>query len=128
MNEQEQNLEQIELSIDAANKNIDMYRTMERLHNNADFKKLIVEGFFKEEASRVVALKADPNIQGENEQKQIDNIIISIGGLRQYFNTIYQLGKMSERAVKEDAQTREEILQEQLVGSGENAIDIGNMQ
>ena len=114
MSQHEEQLEQIEIDIATAQEHADRADALQRLHENKDFRKIVLEGFFKDEASRVVLLKADPNVQGDSEQKHIDRIITSIGGLRQYFGTIYQMGNMAHRALEEHKATREEILQEQL--------------
>jgi len=107
-------LHEIELHIDEARKQIAFAESLDRLRDNKDFVAVIEDGFFKDEAERVVALKADPNIQGENEQKQIDNIITSIGGLRQYLRTIGQLRNMAQSAIEAGEEARDEILIEEL--------------
>jgi len=57
-------------------------------------------------------LKADPNMQEEQYQKQLDASITAIGYLRQYFVTINQLGRMAQNSLDSDQQTREELLAE----------------
>jgi hypothetical protein len=118
MREQEEQLEQIEIDIETAKSHIERAEALQRLHSNPDFKRVILDGYFKDEASRVVLLKGDLNVQGKLEQKQIGRIITSIGGLRQYFGTIFQMGSMAHRAVEEHKAAREEILQEQLAEEG----------
>jgi transketolase N-terminal domain/subunit len=82
------------------------------LYKNEDFKKILVEGYFRVEASRTVLLKADPNMQTQEEQKNCDNVILAIGHLYQYFAKIFALGTMSKNAIDQDRQTREEMLAE----------------
>lgn len=112
----EEQLQRIELTIEEAKDNIERMNALERLFDNKDFKKLILDGYFKEEASRLVMLRADPNATHEDQQKQINLLIDAIGGLRQYFNTIKAFGRMSSNALKDHEKTREEVLQEQLDG------------
>lgn len=108
----EEQIEQIDISMEHAKTNINMMDALNKLTTNKDFKKVILEGYFKDEASRLVLLKADNSMQGEQEQTTIDKSIIAVGYLRQYFSTIMQIGSMAERALKDDEITREELLTE----------------
>ena len=105
-------LQQVELSIEQAKANIERMNKLEKLKNNPEFEELVLKGYFEQEASRLVLLKADHNVQGDTEQKQIEKMIDAIGYLRQYFNTIYQFGAMAQNALEQHEATREEILQE----------------
>jgi hypothetical protein len=114
MNDQEQQLQQIEFTIEEAKGCIDMADALHKLHDNEDFKKAILHGYFEAESKRAVLLKADPEMQTDERQKQVDNIIVGIGVLFAYFNKIYQFGNAAHRTLAADQQTQEEILQEQL--------------
>ena len=113
MSNQEQELEQVELSIKHARKNIDRHDSFNKMMKTKEFKSLIEDGYFVNEASRLVLLKADPSLQSDEDQKQLDNSIMAIGHLRQYFMTIVQLGSMSAKALVEDLATHNEILGEE---------------
>jgi len=115
----ENQLEQVELGIKEAEEMIELADSLQRLHNNKDFKIVITNGYFVEEARRAVLLKSDPEMQSNEHQKQVDNIILSVGGLYAYFNKTYQMGNMAQRSLEDNEQTRSEILQEQL---GEDTI------
>ena len=122
LNEREAQLQQIEISLEDAQANVALAEKLNRLHKNADFQDLIISGYFKDEASRAVLLKSDPEMCEDREQKQISDIITSIGGLRQYFHKVFRLGQMSEQSMEADKQTRQELLAEDLTtveGSGE---------
>lgn len=108
----EQEIQEIEVSIQAARKNVDKMEALLRLIDNKDFKAIIDEGYFQEEAARVVLLKSEPEMQKPDMQDQLDKSIIAIGTLRQYFRTIMQIGRMAERSIKDDERTREELLSE----------------
>ena len=114
MSETETQIEQIEVSIEQAKDAIDRMKTLERLRNNDDFIKIIREGYFKEEAIRLVMMKSSHNFQGEQAQKDIIKDIDSIGRLEQYFGAIYQIGHTAQRALEADEETREELLAEEL--------------
>jgi len=108
----EQQIEEIEVSIAAAKEHIAKMEALFRLTENKDFKEIIDDGYFVKEASRVVLLKADPEMQDEKYQKQLNDSIIAIGVLRQYFRSVIQLGRMAERSIEDDENTRQELLAE----------------
>ena len=110
----EQQLQHIEISLENAKKAIDLATALQRLHENPDFKTVILDDFFKEEASHSVLLKSDASMSTDEKQKSVDIIITSIGGLYQYFGKVYRLGDMAIKAIAADQSTREEILEEQL--------------
>lgn len=107
-------LNAVEIDIERARELIELAEALKRLHNNKDFKLIIREGYFKEEASRVVIVRADPEMASEEDQKQINDIITSIGGLFAYFHKIYALGNRAQMSLVADEETRSEILEEQL--------------
>lgn len=108
----EQQIEEIEVSIAAAKSQVAKMDALLRLTENKDFKEIIDDGYFIKEASRVVLLKADPEMQDAKFQKQLDDSIIAIGVLRQYFRSVIQLGRMAQRSIEDDEKTREELLAE----------------
>lgn len=110
----QEQIEQIEVSISEARKTVNKMEALLRLLDNKDFLEVIEDGYFKDEASRIVLLKADPEMQEDKYQNQLDNSIIAIGTLRQYFRSIMQLGRMAERSIKDDETTREELLAEEI--------------
>lgn len=107
-------IEQIELSIEQAKGMVDNMKSLRNLTNNPDFKNIILDGYFRDEASRVVLLKADPSMQKEFDQAYLTNSIIAIGYLRQYLSSIMQMGQQAERDIFNAEKTREEILAEEL--------------
>lgn len=114
MNEIEQNLKQIEISVEEAKATVALAEALQRLHDNADFKAVIISGYFEKESQRSVMLKSDINFQGPENQKQIDDIITGIGMLGQYFHKIFTLGEQAHQGLVADEETRQELLQEQL--------------
>ena len=107
-------IQEIELSIKEAQKMVDLGAAVQRLATNRDFKKVILEGFFEDEAIRLVHLKADPNMQSSDSQKAILTQMDAIGALRQYLETLAQLAGMAQKSIEADEQTRDELLAEGL--------------
>jgi len=107
-------LHQIELSIEEARKLISLGDSLERLRSNRDFKKLINDGYFDQEAIRLVHLKSDPNMQSADSQKAIISQMDSIGSFKQFLQTVAFKSNMAAKAIEADEQTREELLAEGL--------------
>ena len=114
---QENQLQTIELTIEEAKKNIERMEALERLHTNADFKNVLLEGFLEKEALRLVRAKAFPSIRNEPErQKFIEDRLSAIAEVYSWFNQINQEGAASLAAMEDFEQTREEILKEIQTG------------
>ena len=110
----EQQIQSIEMSMEQAKKSIAARDSFVKLLKNRDFDKLIVKGYFEDEASKMVLTKALPDMQDAESQEAIMKSIDAIGHLRQHFIAIKQLGDTAERTLKNDEATKEELLQEQL--------------
>ena len=77
---------------------------------NRNFKDVIEDGYFKEEAARLVMAKSAP--LNEEQQRNIDGMIIGVGALANYLNMVMRRGADMDVALGEHEQTREEILAE----------------
>jgi len=107
-------IEEIELNIEQAKSIVATGSAMERLRNNRDFKKVIIEGYFEKEAIRLVHLKSDFNMQSPEAQVSILRDMDAIGTLAQYFNKTMHQAMLAEKAIESDEQTRDELLAEEL--------------
>lgn len=110
----QEQLQTIEIDIDKARGKVAMAECLIKLRKNRDFKRVIDEGYFANESQRVVQAKASPMaLQDPVIMKDLDNQIIAIGYLRQYFLLTEHEGKMAKRSIAADMETREEILAEE---------------
>lgn len=107
-------IQEIELNISHARKIVDVGDSFERLRNNRDFKKVIQEGYFEQEAIRLVHLKSDQNFQTPERQQSIVSQIDAIGALNQYFQTVFHKSALARKAIESDEETRDEILAEEI--------------
>lgn len=107
-------IESVNISIDQAKKQIAIMESILKLTKNRDWKRVIDEGYFEKEAARLVILKADPSLQSDEHQNQLNKSIDAIGYFRQYLMTQIQLGRMAEKSLKEDEAVRDELLAEEL--------------
>ena len=105
-------VEEIEVKINEAKEVIERKKALMRLTDNKDFKTIVLDGYFEDEASRLVLLKADYEMQDERSQNQIKKSIDAIGYFRLYLRTVMQLGAQMEKDLEADQKTREELLSE----------------
>ena len=110
MNESDLMVEQLEISMEEAKSAIEDKNSLLRLADNPDFKKIIEQGYFINEASRLVLSKASPDMANDVNQKSIDNAIIAIGYLRKHFSALIGIGRQAEKALHDAEVARDEIL------------------
>jgi hypothetical protein len=71
--------------------------------------KVIGDGYFKDEALRLVYLKGDSVLDAE-AMKDVDNQIIAIGLLRTYFRKIMGQAQQAQQAIQDMEDMQNEIL------------------
>lgn len=104
----------IERNMKKAREVLEFSAALERLRGNRDFKKVVLEGYFEQEAIRLVHLKSDQNMQSPTIQQSIVNQIDAIGQLSQFFSTAVQKASMASRQIESDQDTIEELAAEGL--------------
>ena len=105
-------IEQVEIQIEMANKLRKIRDTCVKLTDSDAFREVITEGYFKEEAARLVMAKSS-NLSVD-QMKLIDNMQYGIGALANYIESVMRRGAEMDQAVGEHEQTREEILAEEV--------------
>lgn len=83
--------------------------SLERLVNNRDFQKVIKQGYFADEAVRLVHAKGDPACQTTEKQASIIRQMDSISNLNQYFQTILHTAGLADKAIEEGEAVLEEM-------------------
>jgi hypothetical protein len=109
-------LAQIELSIDTAKKMVKEAEMIDRLLKNRDFKAIILDGYYKEFAAILVQSKAMPAMQTDAHQLEIEHSIVGIGQLQQYLFAKRMQGKEVGDTLNEMETVREELIQEEANG------------
>ena len=71
---------------------VGMRQALERLENNSDFQKVILEGFFKDKAVNGVSMLASGYIKKNGLRADIMESLVAISQLQDYFITVKQLG------------------------------------
>lgn len=105
-------IEQVEIQIEMAQKLRKMRDNCVKLTASEPFKDVITEGYFKEEAARLVMAKSS-NLNAD-QMKLIDNMQYGIGALANYIESVMRRGAEMDQAIGEHEQTREEILAEEV--------------
>lgn len=70
----------------------DMWASLERLKTNPDFKRVILEGYFKDKAVNGVSLLAQDAIVQGGHRSAVMESLIAISQLEDFFITIQNLG------------------------------------
>jgi hypothetical protein len=104
-------IEEIEIELDHAKKLAARGEAIDRLYKNSDFKALISEGYFRDEAVRLVQCKANPAsvYQTAEAQARIIKDIDAIGSLAQYFYATQQQALMAREAITSSQETLAEL-------------------
>ena len=105
-------LEQVEIQIDMAQKLRKMRDNCVKLTDSEPWKDIIGEGYFKEEAARLVMAKSS-HLTPEQMQL-IDNMQYGIGALANYIESVMRRGAEMDQALGEHEETRDEILAEEV--------------
>ena len=105
-------LEQVEIQIDMAQKLRKMRDNCVKLTASETWKDVIDTGYFKEEAARLVMAKSS-NLTPEQMQL-IDKMMLGIGALANYIESVMRRGAEMDQAIGEHEETRDEILAEEI--------------
>lgn len=116
MSSNEDQIQQIDANIRESKEVLEFSDALARLQSNRDFKKVILQGYFNQEAVRLVHLKSDANMQSAESQKSILAQIDAIGALSQYLRATRQQGDMARKTLAYAEQVREEMIQEDADG------------
>lgn len=106
-------IQEIELNIAQAREIVELGDSLKRLENNRDFKKVIRDGYFNQEAIRLVHLKADANMQSADKQQSILRDMDAIGSLNKYFQGVFHKADMAANAISAGEEARDELLAEE---------------
>ena len=107
---------ELDKSIQANKELVEIGNALDRLRANKDFRKIILTGYFEQEAIRLVHLKAAEHMKTPDRQQSVVTQMDSIGNLHQYLLAIDHAANMARRTVEDDESTREEIINEGKLG------------
>jgi hypothetical protein len=79
-----------------------MADALERLENNEDFKKVILEGYFKDRAVSGVSILASDQVKSSGRRTDVMEGLIAISALQDHFYTIKAMGRPVDESEYED--------------------------
>lgn len=82
---------------------VDMWESLERLQKNKDFKRLILNGYFKDKAINGVSLLAQDAVIQNGMRSQVMEDLIAVSKLQDFFITVENLGTVPPES-DEDAE------------------------
>ena len=107
-------IKELEANIEQAKDSIELGLSLERLFSNRDFKRVVLNGYFKDEAVRLVHLKGALEYQSSDTQKDIISKIDAISKFSIYLANIVNNAELANKTVILDEETRNEIISEDL--------------
>jgi len=110
---QDQQLQQLEISLEEAQREVARATALKKLENNQYFKELLLDDYLGSNATRLVKLKASMPMQTPEHQTNICQQIDAIGQLNQWFLYIAQTGELAEKAIEDYEQAKVDILSDQ---------------
>ena len=84
---------------------VGMKQALERLENNPDFQKVILDGYFKDKAINGVSMLASGYIKKNGLRPEVMEGLVAISQLQDFFITVKQLGTEPE----DDDENEDEI-------------------
>ena len=93
--------QQIQISIEQAKALVATGEAILRLSQNADFKAVIEEAYLRDEALRLVHLKADPSQADDRAQTIIDRDIHAIGSLGAFLDNIMRHARVMQGSLEQ---------------------------
>jgi hypothetical protein len=97
---------QIELSLEHAKELVAFRDAIKKLTSNREFKKIFIEGYFKDEAIRLVGLSADPAV--EKHHAEIQEQIKAISYAQQFLRNAQTKGDIAAASIEEHELALEE--------------------
>lgn len=71
-----------------------MWESLRNLRNNADFKRVILQGYFRDKAVNGVSLLAQDAVIANGQRSAVMEDLIAISSLEDFFITIENLGSI----------------------------------
>ena len=75
---------------------VDLAEALERLERNDDFKKVILDGYFKDKAVMGVSLLATDQVKRAGARTDVMEGLIAISALEDHFHVIRSMGKIAQ--------------------------------
>jgi hypothetical protein len=87
-------IEQLEVSAEHARQMVERREMVMKLSKNREFRKIILEGYFVDEAARLVSIAGEQSHKPHRDE--IFDSIKAISHCRQFLSTIVQMGNIAQ--------------------------------
>jgi hypothetical protein len=106
-------LADIDSRIATLRKNIELGEALQKLHENEDFKNVILEGYMDDEAERIFKVLVDPshNLKRDIMENLMDKLM-AIRSIKQYFGTILINAAMAPEEIANEEKYRKEVTEQ----------------
>ena len=102
-------LQEVDDRIAELNKNIELGKAIEALHENEDFQRVILSGYLDDEAQRLFGVLVEPSTLKRDVMENIQDKLASIRNLKQYFGTSLQNAHMAPEQIAEEETYRKTV-------------------
>ena len=113
MEENSSNLKQELADIDERIKQlegqIELHKALERLHENEDFKKVVLDGYFEKESARVFDMLTIPSNLKRDQIQNLMDMMSAIRNVKGYFKTVIVNASMAPEQIEEEREFRKEL-------------------
>ena len=106
---------ELELSIEQAQEMVRLGDMAAALANNPEFKKIVLDGYFLQEAARLVHLSTDPALR-EDIRVVVHRDMAGPGAFKRYLSTLVQRGYMARDQIKAAQEEIDTIREEEAEG------------
>lgn len=105
--EVEQEIERVEVHISLVKEAIAIADKLDVLNRVPEFEEIIIQGFMENEPARIAGIITDPNLLGDEDQRELLGAIKAVGYLGDYLRNIEKRGAQMRQALSqaEDYQT-----------------------
>lgn len=105
-------IEELELSIEEAQRVITLRDKLIKLQKNKDFKEIFEKELLENYATNTVYALSNPNMQDKATQEDLIKELEMIGRFRLFCSSIYQRGNYAEKAIYDNKEAIAEIRRE----------------
>lgn len=106
-------VQEIQITIEQARKCVARGEAIDALNKNRAFKTVILDGYFDEEAKRLVGLLAHPGMQSDKDQLEIQNQMKAIAYLQRFLFVEKMHAQNAAAALPQHEATLDEVLAEE---------------
>lgn len=113
-------LAQIDDRIKDFEKQIELHSALERLHENEDFKKVVLDGYLDKESQRIFELLTIPTNLKRDQLDNLMDMLTSIRNFKGYFKKIIIDATMAPEQMDEERAFRKEFTAQKSIDNSES--------